>query len=176
MTAGFLLFTLAGEGTRTDIWAMSLADRRAGPVLDTIYTEGAAVLSPNGKWLAYQSDEADREQVYVQPFDGITRGTKRRYEISGQTGGGFPRWRADGKELFYVTRDGSMMAVSVRSANDDFQSDSPHALFQTRIAAGIWNLFDVAPDGSRFLMNVPLEWPNDSPITVMTNWTATIKN
>jgi Tol biopolymer transport system component len=67
----YLLFGLLTEATKSDIWALSMADRHTAPVLDTISSEGYAALSPDGKWMAYQSDESGRNQVYVQPFDGI---------------------------------------------------------------------------------------------------------
>jgi len=172
----FVLFGVLSEGTRSDVWAMSMADRHAGPILDTVYSEGYAALSPDGKWLAFQSDETGRNQVYVQPFDGIARGTKRRYDVSTEAGGGLPRWRADGNELFYMTNSGLMMSVNVHAEGDEFRSDAPQPLFQTRTIPDTWNLFDVAPDGQRFLMNLPLEWPNASPITVMTNWTEKVKD
>ena len=84
----YLLFGVLTQGSRSDVWGMAMADRQAGPILDTIYSEGYAALSPDGKWLAYQSDESGRNQVYVQPFDGITRGTKRRYDISTEAAAG----------------------------------------------------------------------------------------
>jgi hypothetical protein len=111
----------------------------------------------------------------VQPFDGITRGTKRRYDISAEAGGGLPRWRADGQELFYMTNSGRMMSVNVHPEGDEFKSDPPQPLFQTRPIPNTWNLYDAAPDGQRFLLNLPLEWPSASPITVMTNWTEKVK-
>jgi Tol biopolymer transport system component len=172
----YLLFGVTTEATKSDIWAMSMADRRAGPVLDTIYSEGHAALSPDARWVAYMSDESGRNQVYVQPFDGIVRGTKRRYDVSTEGGGGLPRWRADGRELFYLTASGRMMAVKVNPQPDEFQSDPPQPLFQTRTTPNTWNWFDVAPDGQRFLMNLPLEWTNASPITVVTNWTPRVKD
>ena len=171
----FLLFGVLSEASRSDVWAMSVADRHAGPVLDTIYSEGYAALSPDGKWLAFQSDESGRNQVYVQPFDGISRGTKRRYDISTEAGGGLPRWRADGQELFYMTNTGRMMSVNVHPEVVEFKNDPPQPLFQTRPIPNTWNLYDVAPDGQRFLLNLPLEWPTASPITVMTNWTEKVK-
>jgi Tol biopolymer transport system component len=171
----FLLFGVLTEASRSDVWAMSVADRHAGPVLDTIYSEGYAALSPDGRWLAFQTDETGRNQVYVQPFDGITRGTKRRYDISAEAGGGLPRWRADGQELFYMTNSGRMMSVNVHPEGDEFKSDPPQPLFQTRPIPNTWNLYDAAPDGQRFLLNLPLEWPSASPITVMTNWTEKVK-
>ena len=128
----FLLFGVLTAGTKSDIWAMSVADRHSGPILDTIYQEGYGTLS-HGKWLAYQSDEMGRNQVYVQPFDGISRGTKHRFDISSATGGGLPHWRADGKELFYITNGGRVMSVAVHpQEGDEFKSDAPVPLFQTR--------------------------------------------
>ncbi|HUA59169.1 MAG TPA: hypothetical protein VML19_10470, partial [Verrucomicrobiae bacterium] len=172
----FLLFGVLSEATRSDVWAMSMADRHAGALLDTVYAEGYAALSPDGRWLAFQSDETGgRNQVYVQPFDGISSGTKRRYDVSTE-GGGLPRWRADGKELFFITSSGRMMSVDVHSGNGEFQCDPPQPLFQTRTIPNTWNLFDVAPDGQRFLVNLPLDWPSASPITVMTNWTEKVKD
>ena len=172
----YLLFGAITEGTKSDIWGMTILDKHAGPILDTVSSEGWATLSPDGKWLAYQSNESERYQVYVQPFDGITRGTKRRYDISTETGGGMPHWRADGQELFYVTSSGRVMAVKVHPQGDEFQSEAPQPLFQTRVTPDTWNWFDVDPEGQKFLVNVPLEWPTSSPITVVTNWTEKIKD
>jgi len=172
----YLFFGVLTEGSRSDVWAMSLADRRAGPLLDTVYSEGYAALSPDGKWLAFQTDETGRNEVYVQPFEGIARGTKRRYDVSAQTGGGLPRWRADGEEIFYMTNRGRMMSVKVHPNGTEFACDPPQFLFQTRPIPNTWNLYDVSPDGQRFLMNVPMEWSGASPITVMTNWTEKLKD
>jgi Tol biopolymer transport system component len=171
----YLFFNVTTEASKSDIWALSVAARHAGPLLDTVYSEGWAALSPDGRWLAFQTDEMGRYQVYVQPFDGISDGTKRRYDVSTEAGGGLPRWRADGKELFYMTNSGLMMSVTVHPESDEFKSDTPQPLFQTRPIPNTWNLYDVSPDGQRFLMNLPLEWPNASPITVMSNWTEKVQ-
>ncbi len=172
----YLFFGVMMDGTKSDdVWGLALADRHAGPILDTIYAEGYATLSPDGKWLAFQSDQMGRNNVYVEPFDGITRGTKRRYTISTDDGGAVPRWRADGKELFYTTSTGRMMAVAVHTQGAEFENGAPQLLFQTRTIPNTYNLFDVAPDGQLFLMNLPLEWPGSSPITVVTNWTEKLK-
>ncbi len=166
----YVLFTAVSLGGKADIWGVSTADHRAGPILDTIYTEGSASLSPDGKWLAYQSDESGQIEIYVQPFEGISSGTKRRWQLS-SGGGGMPRWRGDGKELFYVTNNGKMMAATARAADGNFAFDAPQALFQTRQFPKTWNLYDVSGDGQRFLMNLPLEISSSSTITVLTNWT-----
>jgi Tol biopolymer transport system component len=172
----YLLFGVLTEGSRSDVWAMSMVDRRAGPLLDTVYSEGYGALSPDGKWLAFQSDESGRNEVYVQPFDGVLRGTRQRWDVSAQSGGGLPRWRADGKEMFYMTNSGRMMSVKVHPSGSEFACDLPQALFQTRPVPNSWNLYDVTPDGQRFLMNLPMEWSASSPITVMTNWTEKLKD
>jgi Tol biopolymer transport system component len=170
----YILFGVISPGTREDVWAVSTADRKAAPILDTIYGESSAALSPDGKWLAFQSDQSGRSEVYVQPFEGATAGTKRRWQIS-SGGGGLPRWRGDGAEMFYVTSGGRMMAVALHPMGGEFQFDQPHMLFQTRPIPGTWNFYDVSPDGQRFLLNLPLEWSSAAPITVVTNWTEKLK-
>ena len=164
----FLLFGTVAAGTKTDVWALSLADRRAGPILNTVYSEKYAVFSPDGKWLAYQSDESGRSEVYVQRFDGIQAETRRRWQVS-NAGGGAPRWRGDGKELFWLTPGGRMMAVEVHPSDSDFGMDAPATLFQTQLLPNVlWNLYDVSPDGQRFLVCLPLELSKSSNILVMT--------
>jgi hypothetical protein len=77
--------------------------------------------------------------------------------------------------MFYMTAGGRMMAVGVHATGSDFQFDQPHMLFQTRPIPESWNLYDVSPDGQRFLLNLPLEWSSAAPITVVTNWTEKLK-
>jgi eukaryotic-like serine/threonine-protein kinase len=170
----YILFTTVSQAGRADVWAFSTADHRAGPILDTIYTEGYASLSPDGKWLAYQSDESGSNEVYVQSFDGITSGNKRRWRVSAG-GGGMPRWRGDGKELFYVTYTGRMMALAVEASGGQLAFGAPQVLFQTRPFPKTWNLYDVSADGQHFLMNLALEMSNSPAITVLTNWTEKLK-
>ena len=164
-----LLFGEYTPNSKGDIWNLNLTENRANPILSTIRSEDYAALSPDQRWLAYQSDSSGRYEVYVQPWDGGSPGIKRVWKIS-SAGGALPRWRADGRELFYLTSRG-VMSVAVRATADDFQFDPPQLLFECRQAPKFWNLFDVSPDGQRFLVNLPLEWSNSSLITVMTNWT-----
>jgi Tol biopolymer transport system component len=170
----YILFGVVTPNTRSDVWAITTADRRAAPILDTISSESYAALSPDGKWLAFQSDESGRTEVYVQTFEGITSGTKKRWLVS-SGGGGMPRWRADGTEMFYTTPGGRMMAVDLHPVGGEFQFEPAHMLFQTRPIPDTWNLYDVSPDGQRFLLNLPLEWSSAAPITVVTNWTEKLK-
>jgi Tol biopolymer transport system component len=170
----YMLFGVRTLNTRSDVWAITTADRKAAPVLETIYSESSAAVSPDGKWLAFQSDESGRFEVYVQPFEGATSGNKRRWQVS-SGGGGLPRWRGDGAEMFYITGGGRMMAVGLHPAGGEFQFEPAHVLFQTRPIPDTWNLYDVSPDGQRFLLNLPLEWSSAAPITVVTNWTEKLK-
>jgi Tol biopolymer transport system component len=170
----YMLFGVIAPGTRSDVWAITTADRKAAPILDTIYSEGFAALSPDGRWLAFQSDQSGRNEVYVQPFEGATSGTRRRWLVS-SGGGGLPRWRGDGAEMFYMTSGGRMMAVALHPVGGDFQFEQAHMLFQTRPIPETWNLYDVSSDGQRFLLNLPLEWSSAAPITVVTNWTEKLK-
>jgi Tol biopolymer transport system component len=171
----YIFFNSLSDSTKWDVWAVSTADRRAGPLLDTVAAERDALLSPDGKWLAFDSDETGRLEVYVQAFDGISSERKRRWKVSGG-GGGTPKWSGDGKELFFITGSGRVMAASVRASQTEFEVDPPVKLFQTRPIPKIWNLFDVSPDGQRFLVNLPLEWANSSQIMVVTNWTEKLRD
>ncbi|MCU1237526.1 MAG: domain protein beta Propeller [Candidatus Solibacter sp.] len=171
----FLLFGQAGAGTKLNVWGISVGDRRTAPILDTVYSESFGAISPDGKWLAYQSDQSGRNEVYIQQFDGLSNGTKRRWMVS--KSGGLPRWRSDSAELFYMTPDGRMMTVSIRPSSDGgVETGAPQRLFQTRPVPKTWNLYDVSPDGQRFLLNLPLEWTSAAPITVITNWTEKLKD
>jgi dipeptidyl aminopeptidase/acylaminoacyl peptidase len=170
-----LVFGEYTPDTKSDIWTLNLADKRANAILNTVHSEGYAALSPDGKWLAYQSDDSGRNEIFVQPWEGGSSGTKRLWKVSSD-GGGLPRWRSNGAELFYINGSGGMMSVPLHPSGDDFRFDPPQQLFQTRPVQKFWNLFDVTPDGQRFLMNLPLEWSNSSLITVMTNWTEKLKS
>ena len=170
----YLLMTTLSPGTHSDIWCLAPNEHRAAPVLDTVYGEASATFSPDGKWLAYQSDETMRNEVYVQPFEGLTDGTKHRWQIS-NSGGALAHWRADGQELFYMTASGRMMVVAVHTQGGEFAFDEPKVLFQTRPIPGQWNLYDVSPDGQTFLLNLPLEWSNASPLTVDTGWMTRLR-
>jgi Tol biopolymer transport system component len=171
----YLLMTTLSSGTHKDIWCLALNERRAAPVLDTVYGEDYATLSPDGKWMAYQSDETTRSEVYVQAFGGLTGGAARSWKIS-SSGGALARWRADGRELFYVTASGRMMAVTVHAQGGEFAFDQPTCLFQSRPIPGEWkyNLYDVSPDGQTFIMSVPAQ-SNALPLTVDTDWMTRLR-
>ncbi|MEO8371337.1 MAG: protein kinase [Candidatus Solibacter sp.] len=163
-----------GKDTHLDLWGLSVGDRRFAPIMQTVYSEGFGAVSPDGKWMAYQSDQSGKNEVFVQAFDGLSEGTKRRWQVS--KGGGLPHWRSDSRELFYMTTEGRVMSVNVSIGPDGgIEAAPPQSLFQTRPLPKSWNLYDVSQDGQRFLVNVPLEWTSAAPITVLTNWTEKLK-
>jgi hypothetical protein len=118
-------------------------------------------------------------QIYVQPFPKGTYGTVGKVPIS-TNGGSQPRWRADGKELFFIAPDGNLMAVEV-TLSPRFEAGVPKALFMTRMLAGPFDMhlfrYSVAPDGKRFLINsvTQADEQSASPIRVVLNWTAWLK-
>ena len=135
--------------------------------MQTSYNEHLTRFSSDGNWIAYVSDETGRNEVYVQPFHpGAKPGS--RVTIS-TNGGSWPRWRRDGKELFYLALDSRLMAVPIRVApnGETIQPGPPVALFATH-TSDFWPVYVVSPDGQRFLLNT--EGTNNSPITVILNW------
>ena len=126
----FIAYTILGSFPFTsDVWVLPLfGDRKPFPLAQTAFTENSAVFSPDGRWIAYTSNEAGQPNVYVQPFPGAGG----KYRIS-RDGGSHPVWRADGKELFYLGADGTMMAVPI-DATGQFDAGVPQALFPTGAA------------------------------------------
>jgi Tol biopolymer transport system component len=170
----FLVYMLTDRGGR-DVGFLPLAgDRKPVPFLNTAFLERHAQLSPDGRWMAYASNESGAYEVYVQSFPA----GGGKWQIS--TGGGVqPRWRHDGRELFYLAPDNKMTSVAVR-AGATFEAGTPEALFQTR-SAGLApsttfsQQYDVTRDGQRFLLNVDTSEVNAVPITVVLDWTAALQ-
>ncbi len=167
----FLLFVNQDPQTGNDLWMLPLSDSqeppRPRPFLQTPFSESHAAFSPDGRWVAYQSNEGGPMEVYVQPFPGP--GGKRQISSAG---GGSPRWRHDGRELFYLSPGASLMAVALRpDGSSALEPGTPVALFQTPLgSAVVGNVrpqYDVAADG-RFLMNALVE-ETASPIIVILN-------
>jgi Tol biopolymer transport system component len=166
---GTIVFNQFGATTRQDLWLLSWPERRARPLLQTSFFESAASLSPDGRWAAYHSDESGRLEVYVRP----AASTGARWRIS-REGGTFTRWRADGKEIFYVEGNGTLMAVDVK-LGATFEGGEPRRLFTTRFRRSLAREYDVSPDGQKFLVAVA---PSDEalpPITLVQNWTSLLK-
>jgi Tol biopolymer transport system component len=168
----FLLYGSVDPKYSFSLWVLPLeGDRKPRPFLNGPFDVLQGQFSPDGRWVAYQSNESGRFDVYVRPFPG----PGGQWLVS-TAGGVSPRWRADGKELFYLTPDGKLMAVPVVAHETTFEAGIPIALFQTRIInsgpgtfSEIRPQYDVAPDG-RFLVNVVTDDSAPSPITLIVNW------
>jgi Tol biopolymer transport system component len=109
-----ILYRVTDSKLGYDIWALPTSgEGKPFPVVQTPFNERDAQFSPDGKWIAYQSNESGRFEIYIQPFPGSAG-----KELISTSGGGQPRWRRDGKELFYVGLDGQLMAVSIQMGSD----------------------------------------------------------
>jgi serine/threonine protein kinase/Tol biopolymer transport system component len=166
----FLLYHCPRLTTRHDLWALPMdGNKKPFPVAQSTFNELNGQFSADGKWIAYQSDESGRSEIYVQPFPGP--GDKTQVSTAG---GGQVRWRADGKELFYIALDGHLMAVPIRLPSNGGTVDigRPVRLFPTHIRYGVLTNYGaqyaVAPDGQRFLMNTVTE--ETHTISVILNW------
>jgi len=169
----FLLFRSVGPQTGWDLWALPVSgDRKPFPFLKTPSEERDGQFSPDGKWIAYQSNESGRFEIYVQPFPG----PGGKFQIS-TNGGAQPRWNKNGKEIFYVSLDSKMMAAPVKLSPDgqSLETGTPAALFPVRIAGGPLpgaprQQYAVSSDGQRFLVNLAVDEGAASPITLIYNW------
>jgi len=155
--------------TRSDLWLFSVSDRKATPFLQTEFNERQAKFSPDGRWMAYMSDESGKEEIYVQPFPGP--GGKGQVSTAG---GRYPTWRRDGKELIYLEPPNKLMAVEVRT-EPAFAAGIPKLLFEPRLKPILERQFDVSSDGQRFLVNLALQEEASAPVTLVLNWTAELK-
>ena len=153
----------------SELWTLSWPDLQSKPFLQPKWIVRNGQFSPDGKWVAYSSNETGNWEVYVSPFP---RGTSK-WQVS--RGGGEPRWRQDGKELFYLSAEGKMMAVLVKLGTS-FEAGPPVALFQTHmrqpISAQDVFSYDVTGDGQKFLINAKVDEPNAAPLSVILNWSA----
>jgi Tol biopolymer transport system component len=139
-------------------------------IINTNYDEFDGRFAPDGRWIAYVSNESGRSEVYVQPFP--TTGSRT---IISSSGGTEPRWRRDGRELYYLAADGKMMSVSIETT-PLFRPGTPSVLFQTRVPPPTTiyrTTVDATADGQRFLIKTPLADTASPSVTVVSNWTAT---
>ncbi|HKH74370.1 MAG TPA: hypothetical protein VKA59_23585 [Vicinamibacterales bacterium] len=163
----YIVYTGSDPRTKLDLWMLSVADRKPIPFLQSPFNEMHGQVSPDGRWIAYASDESGTWEVYVQTFPAP--GAKRTISVGG---GAEPYWRRDGRELFYLAPDGTLMAVPVKNHGDAFEVGRALPLFQARIPADIItfrNHYAPSGDGQRFLVDSA---DDHEPISVVVNWTA----
>jgi hypothetical protein len=145
-------------------------DRKPFPVVRTPYDERDGQFAPNGQSIAFQSDESGRPEIYVQAFPE-PKGPKTKIS---QGGGSQVRWGQDGKELFYLSNDNHMMAVPITKWIDGQPIfGSPTELFSTRavgVAGVLRQQYVTSPDGKRFLINMTVDGPAATPISILLNW------
>jgi eukaryotic-like serine/threonine-protein kinase len=174
----FLLYTLQTNQRFDDMWILPLSgDRKPVPFLQTRFNEGQGQFSPDGRWIAYVSNEAGPDQVYVAPFQGVGEARGGKWQVS-TAGGTQPRWRGDGKEIFFVSPapDNLVMAATVTPRDSGLEVGASQPLFAIRPSGTPRNSYQVSADGQRFLVNMgPMSSATPTPITVVVNWTANLK-
>ena len=173
-----LLFTQRAVST-FDIWMMPLTPPgKASPLIETPFDEGRGSVrfSPDGRFIAYASDESGRSEVYIAPFPPT--GAKTRVSTGG---GALPRWRRDGQELFYISADRHLSSVQVRTtpslllgASQTLFAVEGGRVWTDPTGNSAWTDFDVSLDGRRFLAVIP-QAANEQPLTVVLNWTAEVR-
>lgn len=160
----FILYQALQPKTNYDLWTLPLeGDRNPIVLVQTAFAEEDAHLSPDGRWLAYTSDESGKPEVYVRPF--LRPGGS---QLISTTGGWQPRWRrGDGKELYYLSPERRVMSVLVQSDPSTFRASVPRALFDEPVAG---DSYAVSRDGERFLINTAVPEAS-APIQIVVNWT-----
>jgi Tol biopolymer transport system component len=170
----FVMYTAALDPPKSGfhLWVLPFeGERKPFPFLNTGFDEGSGQFSPDGKWVAYMSDESGRFEIYVASFPGP--GGKHLVSVAG---GGFTRWRRDGKELFYVGLDNRLMAVEIALKGAELKIGAAHPLFGSlQVVGNSTYPYDVSPDGQRFLVITPNEQAAPEPLTLVQNWTAGLK-
>ena len=153
-----------------DLWALPMpGETKPIRITETPFEESNSQISPDGRWIAYQSNEPGRLEVYIQSFP--EPGLKQQVSTAG---GAVPRWSRDGKELFYISPDEMLMAVPLKASGVSVSVGPPVPLFQMSISSTGEGNYDVSSSG-RFLINVPTAEQSVRPITVILNWAASLK-
>lgn len=171
----YILYLAVDPETGRDLWVLPMSgNSEPTAFVNKNFEELNGQFSPDGRWIAYQSNESGRFEIYVKPFPG----PGRRYTIS-NNGGIEPRWNPNDTELFYIDLDGNLVAVPIQGNNDELKYGTPVALFKTQIVYGGDAIspkiqYVVVDDGNRFLINTT-DQPMPSPITIMNNWVQALK-
>jgi serine/threonine protein kinase len=172
----FIVFSNRDPKTGSDLWVLPMTpglpgDRMPMPLVTSEFNDSMGQVSPNSRWLAYVSDETGQAEVYVRPFSPNNPTKLGKLPIS--TGGGSqPRWRADGKELFYTAPDRKMMVTEVKMTLETFDRSAPQVLFEMRFGFPNVAGFNYSPsaDGQRLLMAAEPDGNVNASLTVVVNW------
>jgi len=182
----FLIFNERPSSSNNDIWALSLdGEPDARPLIAGSYNEDCQAISPDGRWIAYDSDESGRFDVYVRPFPNVDDG---KWLISTR-GGEYPIWAPNGRELYYDTYPDQMMVVTIET-EPAFAAGNPEVLFLSEYVLASHSgpdhsPYDISPDGKRFLMikeetqaqegDEVVETPPITELIVVDNWDEVLK-
>jgi Tol biopolymer transport system component len=170
----FVVYSQVSSQNGTDLWFLHRGDPKPTPFLVTPFNEFAGQVSPNGKWIAFISDESGRDEIYVRSFP--TSGSK--WPVS-SGGGGYPRWRRDGMELFYLGLDGVLMVVPVRRAAAeglDFGAPAKLPVLINPVGGAYAYPYDISPDGQSILALAPVTDSRGSgSLTLLMNWEIGLK-
>jgi serine/threonine protein kinase/Tol biopolymer transport system component len=161
----YLVYQSSNLKTKSDLWLLQFfGDRKPIPLIRTENNEVGGQISPDNKWLAYTSDESGKWEIYVTSFPKVSG--KRQISTSGGTQ---PRWRADGKELFYLSTDRKLMSVEIKEG-ERFEEGEPKPLFatQSRYTGNV--AYDISADGKLFLINTIISNVQSPPLAVVLNW------
>jgi dipeptidyl aminopeptidase/acylaminoacyl peptidase len=169
-----ILYRALDPKTNLELWILPVGgDRKPIPFIKTTFGVSHGQFSADGRWVAYASNESGTWEIYVAPFPG----PGGNWKVSA-AGGSEPRWRRDGKELYYLAPDRKLIAVEVKTGTT-FEAGAARPLFQTRprehmSSADLFS-YDVSADGQRFLVNTDVGEATSPPLTVILNWTAGLK-
>jgi len=168
-----IAFQELGVETNFDIWILPLTgDRKPYPFLKTSFNEADAVFSPDGKWLAYDSNESGRIEVYVAPFPG----PGRKWQVSVQ-GGAYPSWRQGGREILYQELQSNKVfsvPVTLKGETPDF-GRAAELFVAPQPLVGIASRFDATSDGKKFIVVRPNQLRETGSLTLVVNWTAELR-
>jgi len=167
----YIPFSRQKKGGGVDLWVLDTTEKKASPFIESRFDKAQSKISPDGRFIAYTTNDSGMYQIVVQSFPDPTGG---KWQITSQ-GGIEPKWRRDGRELYYLALDGKLMAVSIKGEKE-IGAGTPMALFDTPLTIQRGQLprthrYDVAPDG-RFLLAVPKATAAAPPIVAVMNWTA----
>ena len=162
----YFLYRVTGSETRNDLWVKPLdGDQEPRPFLVTPFDENWAVFSPDGRWVAYASDESGRSEVYITEFPSAAG----KWQISSD-GGQFPRWAADGREIVYLSGEGTVTSVKVDAAGASPSISEAVGLFKAMVLPAPGTLFDMSADGKLFVLNRAIVSKAPPSLVLVYNW------